>query len=305
MDTRPLGKDGPEVSIISFGAWPIGGGMGPVANDTAVATVRAALDAGMTFIDTAQMYRTSESIIGEAIRGRRDEVFLATKVSVGHTPREIDDALRDSLRALGTDYVDLYQLHGPRPRPIDQTMEHLVRLRKAGKFKNIGISNFSAEQTTEALQYGPIHSSQPIFNMLFRDAADEIVPCCRENGIGVIAHSVLGKGLLTGRYTPGQPFPDDDDRKGRAHFDDEAFAPIFQVTEKLKEWAVDHGRDMVQLAIAWTLAQPGITAAIVGAKSPEQVNHNAKAADWRLTDSDLEEIDAIQGDLRLHASGVV
>ena len=300
MDTRPLGKDGPQVSIISFGAFPIGGGMGPVSRDTAVATVQAAVDAGMTFIDTAQMYRTSESIIGEAIRGRRDNVFLATKVSVGHTPQEIDDAIGNSLRALGTDHVDLYQLHGPRPQPIDQTMEYLLRLRDAGKFRYIGISNFSAEQTTDALKYGPIHSSQPIFNMLFRDAADEVVPCCRENGIGVIAHSVLGKGLLTGRYKPGRPFPDDDDRRGRAHFDDETFAPIFTVTQKLKEWAVDHGRDMVELAIAWTLAQPGITAAIVGAKSPEQANHNAKAADWRLTDTELEEIDAIQGDLRLH-----
>lgn len=302
MDTRPLGRDGPQVSIISFGAFPIGEGMGPVPRNTAVATVQAAIDSGMTFIDTAQMYRTSESIIGEAIYGRRDEVFLATKVSVGHTPQEIDDALEDSLTALGTDHVDLYQLHGPRPQPIDQTMEHLVNLRDAGKFRYLGISNFSKDQTATALKYGPVHSAQPLFNMLFRDAADEVLPYCRDHGIGVIAHSVLGKGLLTGRYKPGQPLPNDDDRGGRGHFDDETFKPIFPVTEKLKEWAADHGRDMVQLAIAWTLAQTGITAAIVGAKSPEQVKHNARAADWRMTDTELQEVDAIQGDLRLHAT---
>ena len=298
MDTRPLGRDGPRVSIISFGAWPIGGAMGAVSRDTAVATVRAAVDSGMTFIDTAQMYRASESIIGEAVRGRRDEVFLATKVSVGHTPQEIDDAIGNSLRALRTEYVDLYQLHGPRRQPIDRTMEHLLRLRDEGKLKYIGVSNFSADQTTDALKHGPVHSSQPVFNMLFRDAADEILPRCRENGVGVIAHSVLAKGLLTGRYRPGDRF-EDDDRRGRRYFSGESFERVYAVTERLKAWAVDRGRDMVQLAVAWTLAQPGITAAIVGAKSPGQVSHNARAADWRLTSEDLAEIDVIQGDLRL------
>ncbi len=300
METRTLGKDGPEVPIICFGAWPIGGGMGSVPESQAVAAVQTAVDAGMTFIDTAESYRTSESLIGKALRGRRHEVFLATKLSGDHSPDHLASAIENSLRALETDHVDLYQLHGPRPEtPIEETMEHLLRLRDSGKIRYIGLSNFSAEQTREALRYGPVHSSQPRYNMLYRGAEDSVLPCCLDNGVGVIPHSVLAKGLLTGRYRPDHQFAEDDERRGRSGFSDEIGRVAFEVTERLKAWAADSGRDLVQLAIAWTLAHPAVTSSIVGAKSPEQVLHNAGAASWRLSDSDLSEIDAIQGDLRV------
>jgi aryl-alcohol dehydrogenase-like predicted oxidoreductase len=272
-----------------------------MSEEQAVATVRASLDAGMTFLDTAESYRTSESLVGKAIQGRRQEVFLATKLSGEHSSEHMAHAIDNSLKALGTDYVDLYQLHSPQPQwPIEQTMAGLVRLREAGKIRHIGISNFSAEQTVEALKYGPIHSSQPRYSMLFREAEDSVLPCCLENGVGVIAHSVLAKGLLTGRYRPGHRFPADDQRSSASNFSGEAFRRIFEVTERLKQWAADHGRDLVQLAIAWAIASPAVTSAIVGAKTPEQVRHNAKAADWRLSQKDLGEIDEIQGDLRLY-----
>ena len=303
METRPLGENGPQVPVICFGAWPLGGGMGSVAEDHAIAAVRAALDVGMTFIDTAQSYRASQSLIGKAIRGRRHEVFLATKVSLSHAPEHIAEAIEDSLKALGTDYVDLYQLHSPKPKwPIEQTMEHLLRLRDAGKIKYIGLSNYSVEQTLEAMKYGPIHSSQPLYNMLHRDVEESLLPFCLEHGIGVLPYSPLAKGLLSGRYKPGHRFSAEDERSGGGRvnvFQGEGFKRTFEVTERLKKWAADHGRDLVHLAIAWTLAHPAVTSSIVGAKTPEQVYHNARAADWRLSEQDLAEIDELQGDFRL------
>ena len=239
METRELGKNGPHVPILCFGGAPIGGEIGAVAEDQAIATVRAALDIGMTFIDTSDNYRTSESRIGRALRGRRrEELFLATKLSDDHSPARISWAVENSLKALGTDYIDLYQLHEPQALwPIEQTMEQLLRLRDAGKIRHIGVSNFSAGETLEALKHGPILSSQPLYNMLFRDAEESVLPCCIENGIGVLAYSVLGQGLLTGHYRPGHRFPPEDERNTYSVFKGESFKRTFEVTERLKEWA--------------------------------------------------------------------
>ena len=182
-------------------------------------------------------------------------------------------------------------------------MENLVRLRDGGKIRYIGISNFTAEQTLEALEYGPVHSSQPRYNMLYREAEGSILPCCLQNGIGVIPHSTLAKGLLSGKYRPGHKFSPDDLRNGVGMFMGDTFERVSHVTDRLNEWASAHGRDLVQLGIAWTLAHPAITSAIVGARTPEQVYLNARAADWRLSEADLREIDGIQGDLRLPGAG--
>ena len=302
METRELGKDGPQVPVMCFGAWGISGIMGSIADDQAVAVAEAALDVGMTFIDTAEGYAASESVIGQVIRGRREDLFLATKVSGDHSPEHIADAVDDSLRAFGTDYIDLYQLHTHRPEwPIQQTMEHLVRLRDAGKIRYIGVSNFTVDQVSEASQYGPVQSVQPLYNMLHRTNGDSLLPWCKDNGVGVLAYSPLGKGLLTGRYRPGMEFEPGDIRSedGINVWRGENFERIFAVTERLREWAADQGRDIVQLAIAWTLANPAVTSSLVGARTPEQVYHNIKAADWELTEAELAEIDKIQGDLRL------
>ena len=300
MRTRRLGKDGPDVPVICFGALPIGGLMGSVPEEQAVSAVHAALDVGMTFIDTAEPYLTSEGIIGRAIKGRRHQVFLATNVSGDHSPENIDRAVENSLSALGTDYIDLYQLHHPQPQwPIEQTMAHLVRLRESGKIRHIGISNFSAEQTLEALQYGPIHSSQPRYNMLFREAEESVLPYCLERGIGVIPHSVLAKGLLSGRYGIVPDFVSDDQRSRLGVFRGETFERVTRVAQGLSQWAKDHGRNLVQLAIAWTLANPAVTSAIVGAKGPDQVFHSSQSAAWELTQGDLREIGSILGGFNL------
>ena len=301
METKELCENGPQVPRMCLGTWQLGGALGEIHEDQAIATVQSAIDAGLTFIDTAESYRTSEIRIGKAIRDRRHKVFIATKLSGDHSVKYIDKAIESSLKALGTDYIDLYQLHSPQPQwSIQQTTERLIYHRDAGRIRYIGLSNYSPKQTEEATQYGPVHSSQPQYSMLFRDVEEEVLPFCLASGIGVIAYSVLGQGLLSGKYRPGHVFATDDSRRNHHFFQGEGFERTFEVTERFKEWAADHHRDIVQLGIAWVLANPAVTSAIVGARSPEQVSHNVKAADWKLTRRDLEEIDAIQGDLRLH-----
>jgi aryl-alcohol dehydrogenase-like predicted oxidoreductase len=300
MRTRQLGKDGPEVSAICLGAWPLGGGMGVIPDEQAIATIHASIDAGATFIDTAEGYRTSEGVLGKALRGRRDDVVLATKLSGDHSIEHMNSAIENSLKSLGTDYIDLYQLHSPRPQnPIEETMANLEKLRDAGKIRYIGVSNFSAEQHREAAQHGTIHSSQPRYNMLYRKPEEAILPACIELGIGVIPHSPLAKAMLTGKYRPGHVFPADDERVNKPEFVDEVFIPAMEVVEKLLEWAGDHGHEGAQLAIAWTLAHPAVTSCIVGAKTPEQAIYNAEAGDWDLSPDEMTEIAEILGDFQL------
>jgi aryl-alcohol dehydrogenase-like predicted oxidoreductase len=210
-------------------------------------------------------------------------------------------ALEKSLKLLGTDYIDLYQLHSPQPKwPIEETMRNLIELKTQGKIRYIGISNYDDQQTREALSYGPIHSSQPRYNILFRETEVSTIPFCLNNGIGVIAHSVLAKGLLSGKYKIGSQFAEDDERqKVYGNMQGKQFERIFAFLEDLSNWASDNGRDLLQLAIAWVNAQPGITSSIIGAKTSEQVLHSAKAGDWNLSKTDLQEIENMQGNLRL------
>ncbi|TFH42016.1 MAG: aldo/keto reductase, partial [Lysobacterales bacterium] len=263
-------------------------------------TVHAAIDSGINFIDTAEGYRTSESVLGKALVGKRDQVILATKLSGDHSLEHMNQAIENSLRALGTDYIDLYQLHAPKPEyPIEQTMGGLLRLKEQGKIRYIGVSNFSAEQHAEALQYGHVDSSQPMYSMLVRTAGEAVLPFCESHGIGVIVHSPLAKGLLTGKYAQDHKFPEDDERSWMAAFQKERFANALSVAEKLKVWAEARDHTLVELAIAWTLANTAVTSCIVGAKTPEQVRQNAKAAQWVLTSEELQQIDQIQGDFRI------
>ena len=306
MEKRGLGKNGPQISVLCFGGAPIGGESGPVERNKAIDTVKTAIDVGITSIDTSDDYGESEDIIGKAIRGYdREKLFLATKVSDDYSPKHINLAVENSLRALNTDYIDLYQIHEPLDSwPIEQTIHQLVELQSKGIIKHIGVSNFSKDQTIEAAKHGPIVSSQPIYNMLFRDAEDLLFPHCIENGIGVLAYSVLGQGLLTGRYKPGHKFADDDNRAQYVAFRGKDFEHIFKVTEQLKQWALERGHELSQLAIAWSLAHPAVTSCLVGAKTPEQVYNNIKSVNWRLTKTDLGEINEIQKGLRLHGDMV-
>jgi aryl-alcohol dehydrogenase-like predicted oxidoreductase len=301
MRTLPLGKDGPPVPAVCFGTYPLGDGFGAIPESQAIDTVHAALDAGLTFIDTAEGYASAEVRLGKALKGRRHEAFLATKLSrADHSPDQIDAALDASLKTLQTDYIDLYQIHSPQPAyPIEHTLDRLQHHVDAGKIGHIGISNFTAEQTAEAAQFATIASSQPRYNMLFRGAEKSVLPACLDSGIGVIAHSVLAKGLLAGKYRPGHTFDADDQRHDWEHYAGAGFETTYAVSERLGEWARDHGRDLVQLALAWPTAHPAVTSSIVGIRTPEQAQHAARAGDWVITEIHLKEIDEVQGDLRL------
>ncbi len=291
IPVRKLGRGGPEVPVICFGAWPLGGGMGQVEESTGIRTVHAAIDAGVTFIDTAEMYRTSESTLGKALKGKRDGVFLASKLSGDHSRTHIREAIESSLTQLETDHLDLYQVHSPKPQwPINETMDELVKLQQEGKVRHLGVSNFNAQQTAEAMQYGRIQSSQPHYSMLFKRAETDPLPFCLENGIGVIVYSPIGRGLLTGKYTDSHRFSNDDHRSSHPSLTAEVRSAAAEINRRLAPFASDNGYTMAQLAIAWTLANPAVTSAICGAKTPEQAIENARAGQWRLSESDMDEI---------------
>lgn len=293
METRQLGQDGPHVSALGLGTWPLGGGMGQVDEQTAIDTVRAAIDQGMTLIDTAQMYRSSEARIGKALQGGyRERCFVATKVSRDYTPQGIEEAMQNSLSSLATDYVDLYQIHSWNPRyPIAESMAAMAELQAAGKTRYLGVSNFSAAQMAEALQTAPFHSSQPRYNLFDRGIENEDIPFCQQRGIGILAHSPLAKGLLSGKYHPEHTFPDDDERSSMPRFQGERFKQYLQAADKLAVLAADKGISLVQLSVAWLLAQPGVTCVLVGAKNPHQVDEQIGAAEVSFADDELRWID--------------
>jgi aryl-alcohol dehydrogenase-like predicted oxidoreductase len=180
-------------------------------------------------------------------------------------------------------------------------MDELLKLQEQGKIRYIGVSNFSGDQHHEAAAHGPINSSQPRYNMLFRGAEDAVLPACIELGIGVMAHSPLAKGILTGKYKPGHQFPADDERSDHFVFREGRADRAWEVVPALQTWAADHGHDLVQLAISWTLAHPSMASCIAGAKTVEQVLHNASAADWQLSELEMLELDNILAPVNLGA----
>ena len=298
MEKRQLGKDGDHVSVIGFGAWPIGGAMGAVDEGAAIDTVHAVLDHGITLIDTAQSYRVSEAIIGKALEGgRRNQVFLATKVSRDYSPDGIRRAMENSLRALQTDHVDLYQIHGWNPQyPVDDSMEMMEKLRQEGKARYIGVSNFNVEQMKLAAQTAPFHSLQPRYSLLDREIEADTLPYCETHGIGILPYSPLAKGLLTGKYTPDHQFSADDERSGMARFQGQEFRQNLATAAKLQAIAQERNLTLIQLAIGWQLRLAGITCVLVGAKTPEQVAEHVGGQGWQLTDAELEAIETVLGE---------
>ena len=205
--------------------------------------------------------------------------------------------MEDSLRALDVDYVDLYQIHSWRPEyPIEESMETMARLQEEGKTRFIGVSNFDAGQMTRALAVARFHSNQPRYNMLDRDIEAEDIPFCEREGIGILAHSPLAKGLLAGKYTPGQRFPADDERSGFPRFQAEALAGYIATADQLKEIARAKGLSLVQLALAWALRLPAITCVLVGAKNPAHVEGYLGAVGVEFTPDELARIDAVLAD---------
>ena len=272
--------------------------MGSIDERIAIATVHAALDLGITLIDTAQAYRSSEALVGRALAGgRRGRCFLATKASFDYSPAGIISALDASLAALGTDWIDLYQIHSYKAEfSIVAAMETLVRLRDQGKIRFIGVSNYKTPQMRDALQHAPLVANQVRYNLFDRDVEREDLEFCKQNGIGVLVHSPLAKGLLTGRYNPGHRFADDDERARFPRFQGEAFSGYLAASGRAAEVARGRGLSLVQLAIAWCLTPPAVSCVLVGAKSPQQVNEHLAAAHVRLSGEELATLDRIGGE---------
>ena len=322
MRYRDIGQSGIEASVVAFGAWAIGGWMwGGVDKAAAIRGVHAAIDAGMNFIDTAPVYGfgRSEEITGEAIRGKRDRVVLATKVGlVWHTdggdhffdstdpvdgasytvhrylrPDSIRYEIERSLTRLKTDYIDLYQTHWQETTtPIDETMAELLKLKDEGKIRAIGVSNVTTEQLDRYRSVGPVDSDQEQYSMLTPKAEADLLPYCESNGLAFLAYSPLAQGLLTGKVGPEREFGEGDQRRGAEAFSVDNRRRVAQMLESYRAVADAHDCTFAQLAIAWTVHQPGCTHALVGARDETQVLENAVGGQIELIDEELAVIDA-------------
>lgn len=307
MRFRTLGTSDMEVSVVSFGCWAMGRlGWGEVDDRESIAAVHRAVDLGINLFDTADVYGRghSEEVLGRALKGRRDKVFVATKVGNrwdnegnlrADTSRDyILKAIDDSLRRLNVDVIDLYQTHRPDPNtPVQETMDTLMELIDRGKIRYIGTSNLTTKQLQEYQTYGKVVSIQPLFNLFVRYTTTRLVPHCRQSNVGVIVYSPMAMGLLTAKYDRPTTFPPDDFRSNNFLFQGKTFERNIAVARSLDAFARERGYTAAQLAVAWVVAHPDITSAICGAKRPPQIEETARAGDWHLSEDDLREIDEI------------
>ncbi|GAB3979882.1 aldo/keto reductase [Spirosoma terrae] len=321
MEYRQVGDSELTVSAITFGAWAAGGWMwGGTETKGAIEAIKASYDLGVTSIDTAPIYGqgASEELVGKAIKGiPRDKIQILTKYgmrwdlakgdfafkSQDNSGKPIDvykysakDSIikecEDSLRRLGTDYIDLYQIHWPdKTTPIDESMEAVVRLIEQGKVRQAGVSNYDAEQMQQAEAVVKLASNQVPFSMLNQAIKETVVPYCLEHKKGILAYSPMERGLLTGKIKPGHQFSAGDHRAGYRFFKEQNIVQADLLMEKIKPLADEKNATLGQLVVRWTIEQPGITAALVGARNAEQATQNAKAIAVKLSTDELAFID--------------
>lgn len=295
-----LTHSGIAISRIVCGGWQAGRDLWTgIRDEDSIAAMRAAFDAGVTTFDTAEDYGNghSERVLGQALGHCRDRVVIATKVSWNHLRRaQIIEACERSLRHLGTDYIDLYQIHWPagtfgsEPVPLAESMGALVELRAQGKIRAIGVSNFDLAQLEEACRLGPVDSLQPPYSLFWRVIEADLLPYCERAGIAVLAYSPLAQGLLTGRFRAGHVFAAGDNRADNKLFQGDSFRRALDAVEALRPLAARRGISVAQLALAWVAAHP-TAAAIAGVRSPAQAVENAAAGDVVLSAEELAEID--------------
>ncbi len=309
MEYVGLGRAGVKVSRICLGTMMFGG---PTDADESIRIMHRALDAGIQFFDTADIYNAGESevVVGHAIRDRRDQVILATKArnAMGAGPNDqglgrgyLLRACEASLRRLGTDYIDVYYMHAPdRTTPIEESLGAMNDLVRQGKVRYVACSNYYGFEVVRmqaiAAQrnLASITCVQPLYNVVNREIEVELLPCCQEEGIGVVVYSPLARGVLTGKYAPGEPFPEgsraarNDRRMHQTELREESFA----VAQALKPLADAHGCTLSQFAVAWTLANPTVTSAIIGPRTMEQFEDSLPSLEVRLTAADEAAVDA-------------
>lgn len=302
MKTRSLGQTDIQITPILMGTWQAGKRMWTgIEDEESIKAIRAAYEAGITTIDTAEVYGNghSEQIIAKAVGDVRDKLVYASKVFASHLKYdEVVAACDRSLKNLATDYIDLYQIHWPSGSfntevvPIEETMKALNKLKEEGKIRAIGVSNFSRAQLEEASQYGRIDSLQPPYSLFWRKVEKDAAPYCIENSISILAYSSLAQGLLTGKFGKDHKFAEGDHRADNTLFKGDNYQRAQSALQQLKPIAARHNCTLAQLSLAWLIAQPQ-TNAIAGARHATQVKDNAKAAEVSLSEADLREIDQI------------
>jgi aryl-alcohol dehydrogenase-like predicted oxidoreductase len=310
MHTKQLGSSDLYLTPIGFGAWAIGGGSwafgwGPQDDSESLEAIHCALDLGINWIDTAAIYGLghSEEIVAKALKGRPDQPYIFTKCSMvwneqATISRSLKaDSLRQELEAslsrLNVDAIDLYQIHWPNPDPdLEEGWATLAKLKEEGKVRHIGVSNFSVAQLKRAHEIAPVTSLQPPYSLVNRSAEAEILPFCKANNLGVIVYSPMQSGLLTGTMTPERVanFPDDDWRKQSSEFKEPKLSQNLKLVEVLQKIGQPYGRSAGEVAIAWTLANPAVTAAIVGGRNGKQVKGIIGAGDFCLSEQEHYEI---------------
>lgn len=313
MKYLPLGNTDIDVSVICLGCWGFAGDKmwGPQDDQHSIDTIHAALDAGINFLDTAEGYGGgySEKIVGIALKGRRDQAIIATKVSPSHlSPDDLVTACENSLSRLQTDYIDLYQVHWPnRDIPFDETMTVLLKLKEQGKIRHIGVSNMGPTDLQTFLDIDHVESNQLAYSLLFRPVEYELQALCIENNVGILCYSSLMHGLLTGKYKSAENFPASRARtrhfsSSREHavhsdvgYETETFAAIDAIGKISDE--INHS--MTEVAVAWLMYQPGVTSVISGARNTDQLNQIAKAADVYLDEETLKKLTQVTDPLKV------
>lgn len=316
MEYRAFGKTGIQISAIGIGCWEIGGGYGSIEETEFIKAVNRALDLGINCFDTAEAYGfgASEVSLAKALGSRRKEAVITTKFGIGYreAPNFRDSSrtrvvasIEKSLLNLKTDYVDVYMVHWPDLNtPFEETMRALDDLVKQGKVRAVGISNFRLNQIETCMRSRRIDVAQYCWNMLDRRMNKDVLPYCRERGIGVMAYGSLAYGMLTGTFTEEMNFGSNDWRAkaGRLGgtitlmehlFGANSYLKNLRAVEELKPMAKRYGKSLPQFALRWTLSNPVISTALVGCRNENEVNDNAGAIGWSITDADMREIDAI------------
>jgi aryl-alcohol dehydrogenase-like predicted oxidoreductase len=309
MRTTTLGMTGMQVSRVAFGTWQLGGEWGTFDEEAAIAAIRHARNLEIDFFDTAQAYGfgVSERMLGRALRddldSRRDELVIATKgglrphgdgVVRDSSPAWLREGVEQSLRALEVDHIDLYQVHWPDPEvPFAETAGALQEMVEEGKIRHVGVSNYDAAQMAEFARTRPVETLQPPYHLFRREIEADVLPYTREHDIGVLVYGPLAHGLLSGAMDEDIEFAPDDWRSKSPLFSGDAYRRNLETARRLERFAGERGHTVGELAIAWTLANPAVHVAIVGARSAEHIDASARAADIELTADDLAEIEQI------------
>lgn len=301
MEKRILGNTEIEVSAIALGCWPMGGWYWGKADDKeSIRTIHKALELGVNFFDNAPGYGAghAEEVLGKGLRGRRHEAIISTKASGGVSPDTIRPQLEASLKRLQTEYTDVYFVHWPqRSEPLARTMEIFEELRQEGKIRAIGVSNFTVTMLEMASRYGIVDALQPPYSLIWRFIEEDALPYCRKHNIGIVTYSSLAQGILAGAISLNTRYANGDMRPRSILWRSENLGKCLYTAERLRAVAKELGVSVAQLALRWLISQPGVTSALVGARTVNEIADNAGALDFDLPNDILAQVQEISDEV--------